>query len=34
MTVRQRNELAARLAGEPAELDPFSASRVAWAAAR
>jgi hypothetical protein len=33
MTHRQRNELAARLAGEPAELDPFSSPRMAWATA-
>ena len=32
MTERQRRELAARLGGEPTEVDPFAAPRLAWAA--
>ena len=31
MTERQRRELAARLCGEPTEVDPFAAPRLAWA---
>ena len=31
MTERQRRELAARLCGEPTEVDPFTAPRLAWA---
>jgi hypothetical protein len=31
MTQRQRRELAARLCGEPTEVDPFAAPRLAWA---
>jgi hypothetical protein len=30
MTERQRRELAARLCGEPTEVDPFTAPRLAW----
>jgi hypothetical protein len=31
MTDRQRRELAARLCGEPTEVDPFATPRLAWA---
>ena len=31
MTERQRREQAARLCGEPTEVDPFAAPRLAWA---
>ena len=31
MTDRQRRELAARLCGEPTEVDPFSTPHLAWA---
>ena len=31
MTDRQRRELAARLCGEPTEVDPFSTPQLAWA---
>lgn len=31
MTERQRRELAGRLCGEPTEVDPFAAPRLAWA---
>jgi hypothetical protein len=31
MTERQRRELAARLCGEPTEVDPFGAPRLVWA---
>ena len=30
MTDRQRRELAARLMGEPTEVDPFAGPRLAW----
>ena len=31
MTDRQRRELAARLCGEPTEIDPFGTPQLAWA---